>query len=54
MNSLGSHAMSLRLFPFQILGSYLFLFLFYWPLNYSTFFILTNISDYPMNTIWGL
>ena len=51
---LAAYSLPLRLFPFQILGLYLYLFLFYGALKYSTCLIQTNISEYPVTAIWGL
>ena len=51
---LAAYSLPLRLFPFQILVLYLYLFLFYEALKYSVYLIQTNISDYPLTTIWCL
>ena len=48
-----AYSLPLRLFTFQVLGRYLYLFLF-GHLKYSTCLILTNIFDYPVAVIWGL
>ena len=46
VNSVAAHSLPIRLFVFQILGSYHFQILFYIPLKISTCLIVTNISDY--------